>query len=149
MLAAAIWIKLDSPGPVFYDQPRIAKDRRKIKRPGEHWRRIRIYKFRTMFTDADSTLEKYLHTHPGARREWEANQKLVDDPRVTRAGRFLRQFSIDELPQLLNVLKGEMSLVGPRPLPDQHYRLLSENLRNAAPDVASRPDRNVAGFRTQ
>jgi len=135
MLVAALWIKLDSPGPVFYDQPRIAKDRRKTKRPGEHWRRIRMYKLRTMFSNAESTLEEYLRTHPEARREWEANQKLVDDPRVTRAGRFLRRFSIDELPQLLNVLKGEMSLVGPRPLPDEHYRLLSEKLRNLRPTL--------------
>ena len=120
ILAAIIWIKLDSPGSAFYVQERLGKDRRRCKRPGEHWRKIRIYKFRSMFSNADSILEGYLGAHPEARREWEANQKLTSDPRLTRAGRLLRKFSIDEIPQLLNVLKGDMSLVGPRPMmPDQ------------------------------
>jgi lipopolysaccharide/colanic/teichoic acid biosynthesis glycosyltransferase len=130
MLAAAVWIKLDSPGPVFFDQARLAKDRRKIKRPGKHGRKIRMYKFRTMFTDADSALKAYLRDNAEARTEWDRNQKLCADPRVTRAGRFLRKYSIDEMPQLINVIRGEMSLVGPRPLPEYHHDLLSENLRD-------------------
>jgi lipopolysaccharide/colanic/teichoic acid biosynthesis glycosyltransferase len=129
MLVAAIWIKLDSAGPIFYVQERFGKDRRRIMRPGNHWRKVGIYKFRSMFNNADDILETYLRTHPEARSEWELNHKLPNDPRITRAGRLLRKFSIDELPQLLNVLKGQMSLVGPRPLPDYHYNLLSENLK--------------------
>jgi Undecaprenyl-phosphate galactose phosphotransferase WbaP len=130
VLAAGIWIKLDSKGPLFYVQERLGKDRRLNKRPGDHWRKIRVYKFRSMVCDADSALNNYLQTHPSACQEWETNRKLVDDPRVTGAGRLLRKFSIDELPQLWNVLKGEMSLVGPRPLPPDHYSLLSSNLRD-------------------
>lgn len=128
MLAAAIWIKLDSPGPVFYDQERRAKNRRKIKRPGDHGRKIRIYKLRTMFTNMDRTLEAYLQTHPAARVEWEATQKLRADPRITRAGRFLRRFSIDEMPQLLNVIRGEMSLVGPRPVMPEQVSLYGKHI---------------------
>jgi Undecaprenyl-phosphate galactose phosphotransferase WbaP len=125
MLVVALWIKIDSPGPVFFTQERLAKNRRKAIRPGEHRRKIRLYKFRTMVADAEGALQAYLGTHAEARREWEAFQKLSEDPRITGAGRFLRRFSIDELPQLLNVLKGEMSLVGPRPIVESeagHYR---------------------------
>lgn len=128
LLAAAIWIKLDSPGPVFYDQERRAKNRRRIKRPGDHGRRIRLYKYRTMFENADSALHAYLRTHPEAQFEWETTQKLRADPRVTRAGRFLRRFSIDEMPQLLNVIKGEMSLVGPRPVLPEQVSLYGEEI---------------------
>ncbi len=106
MIAAAIWIKLDSPGGVFYSQERLGKNGRMIK----------IYKFRSMFTDAESALQEYLGAHPEARCEWEEKQKLSEDPRITRAGGWLRKFSIDEMPQLFSVLKGEMSLVGPRPI---------------------------------
>ena len=130
MFVAAIWIKLDSPGPALYVQERLGKDRRRMKRPGEHWRKIKVYKFRSMVRDADRALDEYLQAHPDACSEWETNHKLPNDPRITRAGRLLRKFSIDELPQLFNVLKGEMSLVGPRPLPPDHYRMLTENLRN-------------------
>jgi Undecaprenyl-phosphate galactose phosphotransferase WbaP len=127
-LAVAIWIRLDSPGPVFYEQPRLAKERRKTKRAGVHRRKVKIYKFRTMLINADSSLKAYLRSHPQEKLEWEANQKLVNDPRVTRAGRFLRRFSIDELPQLLNVLRGEMSLVGPRPIVDEEGVLYGDKL---------------------
>jgi Undecaprenyl-phosphate galactose phosphotransferase WbaP len=104
----ALWIKLDSRGPVFYSQARI----------GRHGRKFRAWKFRSMVTDADKILEQYLAQHPELREEWSRDHKLKKDPRVTRAGRFLRRTSLDELPQLWNVLQGEMSLVGPRPITD-------------------------------
>jgi len=102
----ALLIKLDSPGPVFYRHKRI----------GQGGKPIAIIKFRTMVMDADQILQAYLETHPDARLEWEQTQKLKDDPRITRVGRWLRKFSLDELPQLLNILKGDISLVGARPI---------------------------------
>jgi Undecaprenyl-phosphate galactose phosphotransferase WbaP len=102
----ALLIKLDSRGPIFYQHPRI----------GQNGSDIKVLKFRTMVPDADQILEHYLQTHPELRAEWKTTQKLKDDPRITRVGRFLRKFSLDELPQVWNVLKGEMSLVGPRPI---------------------------------
>jgi lipopolysaccharide/colanic/teichoic acid biosynthesis glycosyltransferase len=102
-------VRLDG-GPAFYGQERVG-------RGGRHFT---CWKLRTMVPDADSRLEAYLDANPAARAEWDATQKLRDDPRVTRFGRFLRISSLDELPQLWNILKGEMSLVGPRPFtPDQ------------------------------
>lgn len=86
------------------------------RRVGRHGRIFRMFKFRTMVHDADKRLEDYLARNPGAREEWETHQKLRYDPRITMVGRFLRKTSLDELPQLLNVLRGEMSLVGPRPM---------------------------------
>jgi exopolysaccharide production protein ExoY len=91
--------------PIFFRSHRI----------GRGGRRFAMYKFRTMEFDAERRLQTYLANNPQARLDYEARYKLKGDPRVTRLGRFLRQFSLDELPQLINVLKGEMSLVGPRP----------------------------------
>lgn len=90
---------------IFYRQERIGKD----------GRIIRIYKYRTMVVNAEEMLEELLKEEH-YQKEWEEKQKLEDDPRITRFGRFLRKTSLDELPQLINVLKGDMSLVGPRPL---------------------------------
>ena len=105
-LLIAIAIKLDSPGPVIYSQPRLGR-KKKV---------FRIHKFRSMYLDNDNRLNEYLQTHPEARIEWEHFRKLKNyDPRITRIGKLIRKWSIDELPQLFNVLKGEMSLVGPRP----------------------------------
>ncbi len=104
----AVLIKLGSPGPVFYCQ-------RRIGRGGKHFY---AWKFRSMVRDADAVLERHLAANPALRQEWNRDQKLRNDPRVTRIGRFLRKTSIDELPQLWNVLRGEMSLVGPRPIVD-------------------------------
>ena len=98
-------IKLDSRGPVFY----------KHKRIGKNGKTIYLYKFRSMYQDADKRLEE-LFKDPEIKKEWEENYKLDVDPRITRIGKILRVTSIDELPQLLNVLKGDMSLIGPRPL---------------------------------
>jgi len=104
-------IKLDSRGSVFYIQQRLGRN----KMP------FRLYKFRTMHTDGDKRLEAYLQSNQEAKAEWQTYKKLKKwDPRVTRVGKFLRMFSLDELPQLFNVLQGKMSLVGPRPyLPDE------------------------------
>ncbi|MBW4654744.1 MAG: undecaprenyl-phosphate galactose phosphotransferase WbaP [Kaiparowitsia implicata GSE-PSE-MK54-09C] len=108
-LLIALVIRIDSPGPVFYRQTRIGQDGMRFK----------AWKFRSMVQDADRVLERYLQAHPELRDDWDKNQKLRDDPRVTRIGRFLRQTSLDELPQLWNILRGEMSLVGPRPIVDE------------------------------
>jgi lipopolysaccharide/colanic/teichoic acid biosynthesis glycosyltransferase len=109
-LISAGLIKLGSPGRIFYRQSRIGKDGKPFE----------ILKFRTMHPAADETLELLIRDDPTYRVSWEQYQKLLDDPRLTAFGRIMRRMSIDELPQLWNVLKGEMSLVGPRPfLPEQ------------------------------
>lgn len=109
LLALALLIRLDSRGPVLYSQVRL----------GKGGSRFRIWKFRSMVADADELLDSHLLAYPELRSEWEANHKLENDPRVTRVGRFLRRTSLDELPQLINVFRGEMSLVGPRPIVDE------------------------------
>ena len=95
-------------GPLFYEQLRIGKNGKKF----------RLYKFRSMCIDADKKLKKYLEQNEEARKEFEENQKLKDDPRITKIGDFLRKTSLDELPQMINILKGEMSFIGPRPVVD-------------------------------
>lgn len=111
MAAIALAVRLDSQGPAFY------ADRRLSPRGGT----FRCYKFRTMFVNNDTILAEHLRAHPEAQREWEQYRKLRSyDPRLTRVGRILRKCSLDEVPQLFNVLRGEMSLVGPRPYrPDE------------------------------
>lgn len=90
------------------------------KRVGRNGNEFQMFKLRTMVRDADAKLDEYLQSNPEARAEWNLHQKLVHDPRVTAFGRFLRKSSMDELPQILNVLLGQMSIVGPRPmLPEQ------------------------------
>lgn len=99
-------VKLSSRGPIFYGHERI----------GRGGRRFRAWKFRSMFENSNQVLDAYLDAHPQLKEEWEKDHKLRYDPRITRIGRFMRKSSIDELPQLWNVIRGEMSLVGPRPV---------------------------------
>jgi Undecaprenyl-phosphate galactose phosphotransferase WbaP len=106
LLIIALVIKITSPGPALY----------KHKRIGLHGKEFLTYKFRTMVIDADRRLKAILETDEAARKEWEESQKLKNDPRITAFGKFLRKTSLDEFPQLINVLKNDMSLVGPRPI---------------------------------
>jgi len=103
----ALAIKLDSPGPVLVRVPRL----------GRGGSVFLMYKFRSMVENAHEILQQLLEAHPELRREFEATQKLKNDPRVTRVGRWLRRTSLDELPQIINVFRGEMSWVGPRAVP--------------------------------
>lgn len=95
----------ENDGPIFYDQLRIGKDGKVFK----------MYKYRSMVIGADEKLFKYLEENEEARKEYKEYKKLKDDPRITKIGKFLRKTSLDEFPQFINVLKGDMSLVGPRP----------------------------------
>jgi len=113
LLVVAILIKLTSPGPVLFVQ----------KRLGLNKRRFGVYKFRTMVVDAEARMREIEHLNEVSGPVF----KIKDDPRITRIGRFLRKTSIDELPQLFNVIKGEMSLVGPRPLPVRDYEGFKED----------------------
>lgn len=107
MALIAIAIKLDSPGPVIFAHSRIGRGGKEFK----------CYKFRTMVVNAEAVLQELFKKDPALKEEWERDFKLKNDPRITRVGKFLRKTSLDELPQIFNVLKGEMSLVGPRPRP--------------------------------
>jgi lipopolysaccharide/colanic/teichoic acid biosynthesis glycosyltransferase len=106
LLAIAALICLQDGGPVLFGHERIGKDGRRFK----------CLKFRSMVLDAEDQLTALLRTDRAAYEEWRRDHKLRNDPRITPLGRFLRKSSLDELPQLINVLKGEMSLVGPRPI---------------------------------
>jgi len=121
MGAIAIIVALTSPGPVLFSQWRVGRDGKPF----------RIFKFRTMYLGAELLLEKILKEDPLKKKEFEEKHKLSDDPRITPVGRFLRRTSLDELPQVFNVLKGEMSLVGPRPVTqneiDLRYREAGED----------------------
>ena len=109
MMAIAVLIRLNSPGPVLFAHERI----------GRHGKRFKVWKFRTMHRDAERRLREYLDSDPALLAEWEADQKLRNDPRIHWIGRLLRKTSLDELPQIWNVVCGEMSLVGPRPIVTQ------------------------------
>lgn len=115
-----VWVKRTinkENGPIFYDQLRI----------GQNGKIFKLYKFRSMIIGADDILKKYLAENPQARKEYKKYKKLKDDPRITKTGEFLRKTSLDEWPQFINVLKGDMSLVGPRPyLPREKDDMLEE-----------------------
>ena len=116
----ALWIKLDSPGKIFYRQARLGRDGRAFK----------LLKFRTMHQGADRILKEALARDPNLKEEWDSYQKLKNDPRITRVGKFLRRFSLDELPQLWNIARAEMSLVGPRPMLPPQRDLYGEAFGN-------------------
>ena len=123
LLVISIAIKIDSSGPVLFIQERL----------GEGDKTFKCFKFRSMYTDADKRLKKYLKRNPKVQKEWDKYQKIKDnDPRVTKVGKLIRKYSLDELPQLLNFFKRDMNLVGPRPyLPREmdkirkSYRIIS------------------------
>ncbi len=104
-------------GPIFYEQLRI----------GKNGKEFRIYKYRSMVINADEKLKKYLEENEEARKEYKKYKKLKDDPRITKVGEFIRKTSIDEFPQFINVLKGEMSLVGPRPYLHREIEDMGDN----------------------
>jgi Undecaprenyl-phosphate galactose phosphotransferase WbaP len=117
LLFIALLVRLSSPGPVLYGHRRLGKNRTHFN----------AYKFRSMVNNSQDVLEKLLDRSPELRGEWEANHKLKNDPRVTAIGKFLRRTSFDEFPQLINILKGEMSLVGPRPVVDEEVEKYGKN----------------------
>ena len=115
-LLIALIIKIDSKGPVLY----------KHKRIGKNGKDIYLYKFRSMYIDSKERLEEML-LDPKIKKEWNANFKLENDPRITKVGNILRKTSLDELPQLLNIIKGDMSLVGPRPVIEDEIKKYKNN----------------------
>jgi Undecaprenyl-phosphate galactose phosphotransferase WbaP len=112
MAVIAVLVRLDSPGPIFYGQQRL----------GQGAQLFTAWKFRSVVTNGDQVLERFFQHYPEARITWDQEHKIKYDPRVTRIGRLLRRTSLDELPQLWNVLRGEMSLVGPRPIVGDEIR---------------------------
>ena len=123
-----ILVKLSSPGSIFYIQKRI----------GRNYREFGCIKFRTMYKNADDLLPNLLEKYPLMRKEFEKDFKIRKDPRITKLGRFLRRSSLDELPQFFNVLKGEMSLVGPRPIVSNEinkYSLFMEEVISVRPGL--------------
>lgn len=118
----------ENDGPVFYSQIRIGKNGKKFK----------IYKFRSMIKDADKVLAKYLAENEEAKKEFEEFQKIQDDPRITKFGNILRKTSLDELPQMINILKGDISFVGPRPVVDgeiEKYGMYKEKFLSVKPGL--------------
>lgn len=119
-LIVSILVKLQDGGPVFYGQNRIGLNAKEFK----------CYKFRSMRTNSAEILAHILATDPVAKAEWDADHKLKNDPRITRLGKFLRKTSLDELPQLWNVLRHDMSLVGPRPIVRAEIEKYGRSFRN-------------------
>ena len=122
LLVIAGMVAVDNKGNVIFAHRRIGRDGKEFK----------CYKFQTMIPNAQEALEKYLAENPEARKEWEESFKLTDDPRVTKLGSILRKTSLDEMPQLWNVIKGDMSLVGPRPIVAKEIERYGEYFREYA-----------------
>lgn len=120
LLGLALAVKLSDRGPAFFGQTRIGADGKPFK----------VWKFRTMVPDADRRLREHLGRNPQAEQEWLASRKLRSDPRITRLGHVLRKYSVDELPQLFNILTGDMSFVGPRPITEAECVLYGRSLRH-------------------
>ncbi len=114
MLLIALFIRLESPGSPIYLHRRVGKDGKPLH----------LLKFRSMYVNADEMIKNFT---PAQQAEWEENFKLEYDPRITRVGRFLRRTSLDELPQLVNILKGELSMVGPRPVVTKELEKYGDN----------------------
>ena len=113
-LILAIIVKLDSKGPVFFAHTRYGKNGKKFK----------MYKFRTMYENAQDMIKDFT---PEQMKEWKENFKLQDDPRITKVGKFLRKTSLDELPQIVNIIKGDLSIIGPRPVIEEELEKYGEN----------------------
>lgn len=109
----------ENDGPIFYDQLRIGKNGKVFK----------MYKYRSMVIGADEKLHKYLEENEEARKEYKKYKKLKNDPRITKVGNFIRRTSLDEFPQFINVLKGDMSLVGPRPIVQREVKLFGNKMK--------------------
>ena len=145
ILLLVLAIRLDSKGPIFYFQERLGSD----------GRRFRAAKFRSMHGDGEARLKAVLENDPKMRAEYEEFNKLTNDPRVTRVGRLVRKYSLDELPQLWNVLTGDMSLVGPRPYLEREIPEMENKeaiILRAPPGLTGLwqvSDRNATGFATR
>ena len=113
-LILAICIKIDSKGPVIFAHKRIGKNGKKFN----------MYKFRSMYENAEEMIENF---NEEQKREWQENFKLENDPRITKVGKFLRKTSLDELPQIINIIKGDLSIIGPRPIVDEELEKYGEN----------------------
>ena len=113
-LILAIIVKLDSKGPVFFAHTRYGKNGKKFK----------MYKFRTMYENAQDMINDFT---PEQMKEWKENFKLQDDPRITKVGKFLRKTSLDELPHIVNIIKGDLSIIGPRPVIEEELEKYGEN----------------------
>lgn len=129
LLIIYLLIRLTSPGPAIFKQERI----------GKYGRSFVCYKFRTMRQDAEQILQNILEKDQIAKRQWGEYRKLIDDPRITRVGKFLRETSLDELPQIFNVMRGDMSLIGPRPVTkeeiEKHYQDMSQLYLSVPPGI--------------
>ena len=113
-LILAVLVKIDSKGPVFFAHTRIGKNGKKFK----------MYKFRTMYENAQEMIKEFT---PEQMAEWKENYKLKDDPRITKIGKILRKTSLDELPQIINIIKGDISIIGPRPVIGEELEKYGEN----------------------
>jgi lipopolysaccharide/colanic/teichoic acid biosynthesis glycosyltransferase len=139
LILTALIVSLDGHSPLYVQ-----------KRVGRNGRVFKMFKFRSMVPNADSIFEDYLKANPDARAEWDHSQKLRNDPRVTRFGALMRKCSLDELPQILNVLIGDMSLIGPRPMMTDQTKLYPGNsyysMRPGISGLWQVTDRNDTAF---